>query len=137
MCTRIQYIQTVYFIFSEILHERSTSGFYDLQFYDSSEHKVLKRSDTKTTPVMTAITVHKNISTKRNISSFSVLQKTWLQGNELHWTFCIMEPVVNQTNHVRLDSGGQTTISGTSLSNAIIICWSVRYSDTTLNKNYR
>jgi hypothetical protein len=40
---------------------------------------------------------------------------------------------VTQIDYIRLDSGGQTTISGIYHSNAIIM--SVRYSVITLNKN--
>jgi len=42
-----------------------------------------------------------------------------------------MERAATQTDHVSLDSGGQTTISGISHSNAIII-WSVRYTVSLL-----
>lgn len=43
-----------------------------------------------------------------------------------------MEHVVTQTDHVLFHSGGQTTISGISPYNGIIICWSLRHSVITL-----
>jgi hypothetical protein len=72
------------------------------------------------------------IDQEKHFAVVSGLRKTLLQGNELSSGYCIMERVVTQTNHIRLDSGGQTTISGINHSNAIIICWSVRYKVSLL-----
>jgi len=90
---------------------------------------------------VTTITVHKNISTKKNIFQlFLCYGKHDSKKMNCAERFCIMDPAVTETDHIRhirLDSGGQTTISGIGHSNAIITLVSSSYSVITLNKNYR